>query len=231
MRASAVSFVALAVVVTAITGWFAFSPAHAGTLGFWALAAGPSILLGALAAVWAQREELLREWLVPQWGDFTRGVVGAMVLFGIAWVFVRLVVPPGSERQIWLVSLYGQLGSRRELQARGPALAVTIAATALAEELLWRGAVTRLLAERVGSRWAWVWAAVLYAMAYAPTAWSLKVGDGLASLNPVLPVAALAAGLLWGGMARVFGRLAPGVLSHGLFDWAVVMMFPLWDMK
>jgi hypothetical protein len=31
-------------------------------------------------------------------------------------------------------------------------------------------------------------------------------------------------------MARAFGRLAPGVLAHALFDWAVVMMFPLWGM-
>ena len=47
-------------------------------------------------------------------------------------------------------------------------------------------------------------------------------------LGPVLPIAALGAGLLWGAMARAFGRIAPGILAHVLFDWAVVMMFPLW---
>jgi len=77
-----------------------------------------------------------------------------------------------------------------------------------------------------------VWAAVLYALAYVPTAWALRAGSGagggLGGLDPLLPVAALGAGLLWGAMARFLGRLAPGVLAHALFDWAVVMMFPLW---
>ena len=52
-----------------------------------------------------------------------------------------------------------------------------------------------------------------------------------AGLNPVLPLAALGGGLVWGAMARAFGRLAPSVLAHALFDWAVVMMFPLWGMR
>jgi hypothetical protein len=74
-----------------------------------------------------------------------------------------------------------------------------------------------------------MWAAALYAIAYVPTAWSLRAVAGPGGgLNPVLPVAALGAGLLWGAMARSFGRLAPGILAHALFDWAVVMMFPLW---
>ena len=98
---------------------------------------------------------------------------------------------------------------------------------AVAEEVLWRGAVMQVLADRVGTRTAWVWAAVLYAVAYVPTAWSLRAG-GTGSLDPLLPVAALGAGLLWGAMARAWGRLVPGMIAHVFFDWAVVMMFPLW---
>jgi membrane protease YdiL (CAAX protease family) len=44
----------------------------------------------------------------------------------------------------------------------------------------------------------------------------------------VLPFGALGAGLLWGGIARASGRIAPAMVAHALFDWAVVMMFPLW---
>jgi membrane protease YdiL (CAAX protease family) len=91
--------------------------------------------------------------------------------------------------------------------------------------VVWRGAVTHVLAEKVGSRAAWLWAAALYALSYVPTAWAL---GGAAGLDPVLVVAAFAGGLLWGGMARAFGRLAPAVLAHALFDWVVIMMFPLW---
>lgn len=127
------------------------------------------------------------------------------------------------------MSLYGQLGDPRLLQQHAPAVGATIVAVALGEELVWRGMVTQLLANRVGTRTAWVWSAMLYALAYVPTAWSLRADAGLGGgLNPVLPIAALGAGLLWGAMARAFGRLAPGVLAHVLFDWAVVMMFPLW---
>jgi membrane protease YdiL (CAAX protease family) len=229
MRPVAIAYVALAVVVTGVSSYLAFLPQNSGTVAFWALAAGPALVLGAVAAAWAKREDLLREWLTPRWGDFTRGVVAAVVSFGVVYAFSRLVTPVGSPREIWLVTLYGQIGDPRLLQAHAPAVAATIAAVALAEEVIWRGMVTQLLADRVGSRTAWVWAAGLYALAFVPTAWSLRAAAGAGGgLDPVLPLLALGGGLLWGGMARSFGRLAPGVLAHALFDWAVVMMFPLW---
>jgi membrane protease YdiL (CAAX protease family) len=104
-------------------------------------------------------------------------------------------------------------------------VAAAVIVAALAEEIVWRGTVTQLVAERVGSRLAWIWAAGLYALALLPTAWALRAGYGL---NPVLVLAAGGAGLVWGGMARAFGGLAPSILAHALFDWAVLMMFPLW---
>jgi uncharacterized protein len=229
MRPQAIAVVAAVIIATATGAYFAFLPQSAGTIAFWTLATGPTLVLAALAAIWGSREGLLIEWLTPKWGDFTRGVAGAVLFFLVAWALTRLLTPVGSKREIWLVTLYGEIGDPRVLQAHAPAIAIVLATTAVAEEVLWRGAVTQLLAERVGSRTAWVWAAAAYALAYVPTAWSLRAmgGPGM-GLNPVLPVAALIAGLLWGGMARAFGRLAPGALAHALFDWAVVMMFPLW---
>src|SRR5262249_10221709 len=104
-----------------------------------------------------------------------------------------------------------------------------IAVMAIAEELVWRGLVTNLLAERLGSRTAWLYSAVLYALAHVPSMWALQ--SPLRALNPILPLAAARAGAVWGAMARGFGRLAPGMLAHGLFDWCILMMFPLWSMK
>ncbi len=198
MRPARVAFLAMTVVVTGIASYLAFSPSRAGSPAFWALAAGPTVALAVVAAAWAARDELLREWLSP------------------------------SPREIWLVSLYGQIGDPRALQAHAPAVAAVVIVVALAEEVLWRGMVTQLLADRVGSHTAWAWAAGLYALAYVPTMWALRAGQGL---NPVLAIAALGGGLVWGAMARGFRRLAPGVLAHALFDWAVIMMFPLWGMK
>ena len=105
-------------------------------------------------------------------------------------------------------------------------MVLAIVVLAVAEEIVWRGLVTSLLAELVGTQRAWVYAAVLYALAQVPTLWALA--DPVAGLNPVLPVAALASGLVWGFMARRFGRLLPGIFSHVLFDWTVLMMFRLW---
>jgi membrane protease YdiL (CAAX protease family) len=232
MRPAALAFVALSVVVVGVASYFAFRPQSSGTVAFWVLAGGPTLVLAGAAGAWAKREELLREWLSPRWGDFTRGVVCAALLFGLAWALTRLVTPVGSPREIWLVSLYGQIGDPRLLQQHAPAVAAAIGATVVAEEVLWRGMVTQLLADRVGTRTAWIWAAVLYALAYVPTMWSLQADAGPgAGLDPVLPLAALGGGLLWGAMAWTTGRLAPSILAHALFDWAVVMMFPLWGTR
>jgi membrane protease YdiL (CAAX protease family) len=252
MRPVAALVLSVAVLVTALASYFAFLPRGQGMVTFWLLAGGPTLVLGVLAAAWAKHEGLLREWLTPRWGDFSRGVASAVLLFGVAWAFTRLVAPVGSPREVWLVTLYGQIGDPRVLQAHAPLVAVGIAVVALAEELVWRGLVTQLLADRVGTRTAWIWAAVLYALAFVPTAWALRaggvgvgsavgvggaVGVGVAmgrsgaSLDPLLILAALGAGLLWGAMARAFGRLTPGVLAHALFDWALVMMFPLWGVR
>ena len=221
----AVAFISIAVVASGVASYLAFSPERSGHLAFWTLAVGPTGVLAAIAAVWAQRQDLLREWLSPRWGDFTRGILGAVGLFLAAWGVTHVAAPVGSPREIWLVSLYGQIGDPRVLQAHAPAVAAVVLAAAVGEELVWRGAVTQLLAERVGSRTAWLWSAGLYTLALAPTAWSLGSAAGL---DPMLVVAAAGGGLVWGGMARAFGGLVPSILAHALFDWAVLMMFPLW---
>jgi membrane protease YdiL (CAAX protease family) len=231
MRPALLASVALAMAVTGAASYFAFLPQNAGTIAFWALAVGPTLVLGAAAAAWGKREEFLRDWLSPKWGDATKGVLGAALLFALAWAFARFATPIGSKYEIWLVSLYGEIGDPRVLQAHAPAIAGAIASAALAEEVLWRGAITQLLARHVGSRLAWLWAAALYAIAYVPTAWSLRAMGSGTGLNPVLAMAALAGGLVWGAMARAFGRLIPSVLAHALFDWAVVITFPLWGVR
>ena len=230
MRAFAPSalLIVLPVAVTGVASYLAFSPQWSGALAFWLLLCGALVSLGAIAAVWGAREGLLREWLTPRAGDFTRGWVGLAILYLAAWGFARVVAPVGSKREIWLVSLYGQLGDPRALQSHALPVAAAIVLASVAEEIVWRGMVTQLLADRLGSRWAWAWAAGLYAVANVPTVVSLSSGSGWASWNPVLLFAAAGGGVLWGAMARRFGRLAPGIVAHALFDWVVVMMFPVW---
>jgi membrane protease YdiL (CAAX protease family) len=204
----------------------AFSLERAGTTAFWVWAVGPSIALAAFGLWRAHRDGELEGWMKPIWGDPTRGLASAAVLVGGALAFVHVVAPVGSARESWLARLYLQFGDPTILRAHmwGVVAAIVVAATA--EEIVWRGLVTRLVAEAVGSRTAWIWAAVLYALAQAPTIWLLR--DPVAGANPLVVFAALALGLVWGFMARVFGRLIPGILSHFAFDLCVIMTFRLW---
>jgi uncharacterized protein len=204
----------------------AFDLERAGSPSFWLYATLPTLLVAIVATVRAGRDGELREMLQPAWGDMTRGILSAGLLLGGAIGFAHLVAGAGSPRESWLARLYLQIGDPTWLRLHAGLIALVLVVAAAGEELVWRGLVTRLIAERLGSRSAWAWAAIPYALAHLPTLWALR--DPEAGLNPVLVVAALGLGLVWGGMARQTGRLFPVILSHAAFDWCVIMLFRLW---
>lgn len=221
-----VVYLAGIVLTVALAAHFGFEVSRAGRPSFFLSIGGPTVVLAVLAALRAKSDGVLKSWLSVRSGDFTRGFVAAAVLFGGCYAFTKLVAPPESARASWLARLYLQVGDPTELRKNLGMVVLAIIVVSIAEELVWRGLVVSLLEEKIGSRRAWVWAAVLYAVAHLPTAWALR--DPVAGPNPVVVLAALAAGLLWGGMARRFERLLPGIFSHVLFDWTVIMMFRLW---
>ncbi len=221
-----VAYLAAIVVVIGIGTAVAFQLERAGQTGFFLCVALPAVALSACAVARARRDGVLKAWLSVRSGDFTRGFVAAALLFGGTWAFGRLVAPVGSPRESWLARLYLQLGDPAALRRHVVLVVFAIIVVAVVEELVWRGLVVALLEEVIGSRRAWVWAAVLYALAYAPTIWALR--DPVAGANPLVTAGALAAGLLWGAMARRFDRLLPSMFSHVLYAWTVLMMFRLW---
>ncbi len=226
-RGFATPIAALAVTAfVALGAWQGFSPARAGLVSFWLFVLGPTVLLAALGLARAYRDGDFASWMRPRWGDFSLGFALTLGLFAGAYAFVRVVVPAASPREGWLARLYLQLGDPSVLREHAFVVGAVLVVAAAAEEIVWRGLVTSLLAERFGSRFAWIGAAVLYALAQLPAAFTLR--DEAAGLNPVLPLAALGAGLAWGAMARFSGRLTPGIVSHALFDWCVIMTFRLW---
>lgn len=221
-----VAYLAGIVLTIAGASYFAFDLSRAGTPAFFLFMAVPTVVLAALGIVRAKNDGILKSWFSVRSGDFSRGFAAAALLFGAAYAFTKVVAPPSSIRASWLARLYLQLGDPQVLRKNVGMVVLAIIVIAVAEEILWRGLVISLLEEKIGSRRAWVWAAVLYAIAHAPTIWALR--DPVAGPNPVIVIAALGCGLVWGGMARGFERLLPGIFSHVLFDWTVLMMFRLW---
>jgi hypothetical protein len=205
---------------------FAFAPAYEGKPQYLLFLIVPTIAIAALGMLRAYYDGVIKSWMSVRSGDFTRGFVGCAALFVAAWGFTKLVMPPASPRAEWLARIYLQIGDTSSLQKNVVLVVLAIILAAIAEEIVWRGLVTSLLEEVIGSRRAWIGAAVLYAAAHLPTV-TLLAGK-TAGANPLLPFAALGAGLLFGAMARHWGRLAPGIFAHILFDWAIVFMFRLW---
>lgn len=221
--------IAAIVVLIGIAAHFGFSPAHEGKPQYLLVVVLPTIAIAGYGIWRAIQDGVAKSWMSVKSGDFTRGFVGCALLFAAAWAFTKVVTPVGSPREEWLAVLYNQLGDPGMLRKNWQSVTLVVAGiivASIAEEMVWRGLVTTLLEEKIGSRRAWIWAAVLYAVAHLPVAFALA--GKRAGPNPLLPLAALAGGLLWGGMARRYGRLAPSIFSHILFDWTVLMMFRLW---
>lgn len=214
------------VIAVAIGSQLAFAEARAGTRWVFLYLAIPTVLLAIVGLVRAWQDGVIRDLVSVKGGDFTRGFVSAALLFGVAYLFSKYVIPPTSPQAIWLARLYDQIGEPAQLKKDITNVVIAIVVISAAEEILWRGFVTSLLEEKVGTRRAWIFSAVLYAIAHIPTAWQLKAPTG--GPNPVIIFAALGCGLVWGYMGRRFGRILPSFFSHALFDCAVLMMFRLW---
>ena len=212
---------------TALSAFYGFHISQAGTLfspPYVAFAA--TIVFAVYAMIRGHFEGLLPGWVRIRGGDFSRGFLGVLFLFGLAYAFNRVAMPAGTPRESWMARLYLQFGHPFMLRNQQGRVAIAVVIAAICEEVVWRGLVTSLLEPKIGSSRAWIVSAVMYAGALIPTAWSLR--DPVAGLNPMLPLGGLVAALVWGWMARNFGRLFPSVLSHALFAWAVIITYPLW---
>ena len=178
LRGVAAGFIAVAVIATAACSSLAFAPGRSGTVRFWVLAWPYRCPGCGRRGVGASRGSLARVALADVGRLHARG---ARARRGALRHRVGGHASPRSGRLAR--GRYGSFRStdrsaiRASLQAHAPVVALAVAVAALAEEIVWRGVVTQLLAERVGSRVAWVWAAGLYALAFVPTAWALRAAE------------------------------------------------------
>ena len=208
------AIVAIASVVATVAVALSVRPSMSGGWSLWLGMGIPYLVLGAYAVYLMYDDGTLLDRLTPRGGDFTLGVLVAAALLFASWTLRASVAPAGSPWQGWVLNVYLVLGNPSTIQ-RSAELTIVLLVIAALQELTWRGMVQDALDDRLGTRWGWIATAVLFALASAPTLFTLA--DTAAGLNPLLVVAALGCAMVWGFMTRVVGRiLARDVLPHGV---------------
>lgn len=215
--------IGLVLVLTALASGIAFRPEWGGTWKFWVTLLGVYGGLAAFAIYRMWDEGVLRDVFRLKGGDFALGALSALGLLVGAAVIKPLIAPPGTEQSAWLAYIYLVVGDPVEL-SRSVLMTLALLLIAGCEEIVWRALVLDELMQRVGDRLAWPLSAVLYAVAILPTAFLLA---GPAGPNPLLPLAALGCGLVWGFMANIFRRLPPLIVSHMVFTYFTATQFRL----
>jgi membrane protease YdiL (CAAX protease family) len=212
------SAIATAVVV-ALSFCVAMRPAWAGSPMLLVLIGAPYALLSGLAITRMAKEGSLASKLRPRSGDLSLGALVTIMLFSGALVGRNLLAPEGSVRVGWLMRIYMQVGDPELVQRHIFLASLGVVLVAALEEVAWRGYVFDLLDERLGTRRAWPATAILYAAAHLPTLVLLR--DPFAGPNPLVVLAALGCGLVWGLLVARTGRLPVAIFSHALFAWGV----------
>lgn len=214
--------VILAFVVVTASYAAAFRMDLAGKPAFYLAFGIPQLLLAALALQGFARDGTLKTRVMPRGGDITWGALPGVALLGASWIARSVLVPTGTPRQAWLLRLYLVLGDPETLQ-HSVFLTSALVVIVVCEELVWRGMVLDELTERFGTRRAFVFTTLLYALATLPTVYTLR--DGVAGPNPLLVIAAFGCGLVWTFLAGRFGRLLPSTVAHLVFTYFSAVQF------
>lgn len=196
-------------VLAAVLWTVMFSPLTAPYVNFWWMMTASALTLSVLSTCfnpgwwrevkWSASNLLLGVAIAAAlWGVFWTGDKVSSWLFDFARPQVNLIYGMKEGESPWLLSIL-------MLFLIGPA-----------EEIFWRGYVQRTLSLRWNANAGYVVATLLYALVHA------------GSCNFMLLMAALVAGVVWGGLYRLFPeRMAAIIVSHAVWDVAVFIWFPI----
>lgn len=196
-------------VLAAVLWTVMFSPLTAPYVNFWWMMTASALTLSILSTCfnpgwwrevkWSASNLLLGVAIAAAlWGVFWTGDKVSSWLFDFARPQVNLIYGMKEGESPWLLSIL-------MLFLIGPA-----------EEIFWRGYVQRTLSLRWNANAGYVVATLLYALVH------------VGSCNFMLLMAALVAGVVWGGLYRLFPeRMAAIIVSHAVWDAAVFIWFPI----
>jgi membrane protease YdiL (CAAX protease family) len=172
-----------------------------GRSAFWARAAVAGLAIGVYAVV-AQHGRM-GDLLRPTVPDVALGLAGAAVLYGVFWAGAGVL-------RRWLPAVAAQVDELYTLRSVPTSEPLPIPLVLLlvgpCEELFWRG----LVQARAG----FLVALGCYAAVHL---WERKA---------VLVLAAVTGGAFWGALFAWRGTLVAPIISHALWDLAVVVWFP-----
>ncbi len=177
---------------------------------FWFKIAGSAALLAGLAWLWLGSGRVMPLFTLEA-RDLSWGVGSALLLYLVFWVGRTLATRllPFSRAEI--ISVYAKRG-----QTPLALIALLLLlVTGPGEELYWRGGLQTALMGLLGPWGGWLLATGLYALVHIWTR------------NFTLIMAALIAGLFWGGLYLVTGSLTPVIISHSLWSVAIFALWPL----
>jgi len=150
--------------------------------------------------------------LRPRPSDLLWGIGSGLLLGGLTHLAAALLFRwfPPIEASVRALYVQASVDNRADLLLLG-----LVGVVVIAEELIWRGAVYRRLAQRYPG-----WRAIaLASLGYTCSTLGL--------LNPMLALAALMMGLAWTLLAARSGRLVAPLLSHLTWDLIVLVLYPL----
>jgi membrane protease YdiL (CAAX protease family) len=207
--------VAGVVVATAIG--YSMRPVNAASAHLWAPMLLAYLSLALLSVIWKRETPL--PILRPRGGDLTLGAMLGLFSVAAGILVLRVLIPPGSERGLWLFRLYAQAG---DIQNSGVATLLLLTLVAL-EEFVWRRWVLGEL-RTLSPRSCAPLTALAYGIAHLPAYFTL--GDPLSGGNPLLPLAALGGGLLWTYLTLLTNRLLPAIVAHAVFSYFLSAPWP-----
>ena len=196
-------------VLAAVIWTVMFSPLTAPHINFWWMMTASALTLSILSTCFNPGWWRDVKWSVP---DLLLGVLIAAVLWGIFWT--------GDKVSSWLFDfarpqvnlIYGM----KEGESPWLLSVLMLFLIGPAEEIFWRGYVQRSLSQQWNSDKGFLVSTALYALVHA------------GSCNFMLLMAALVAGIVWGGLYRFFPqRMAAIIVSHAVWDVAVFIWFPI----
>ena len=187
--------------------WIA-GAALAASLGLWSGMGTTAVVV--CVAVLATRWQALREMLRPRPRPILIGLASGLLLALATHLSYGPLSALAPFVKAGTAQLYLETASRPRLT-----FGLLLVPIAIAEEVVWRGAVQTALSARFGTAAAVLVGAALYAVCHAP------IGA------PVLMIAALGCGLVWGSLRATTAGLVAPILAHVLWDEILLFIAPL----